>query len=167
MSPVAWAERPVEQARLLNPAFLATLIWAGASEYSGKGVGGVPFPLLFITVPVVLHGATRQALPKAISSPLSAWLADHPEALVGFPDRVITLAPFVKEAILFGSKGGLLGMSGARVIAVNKPKGISRYLRDDATSEVAACIGKARLMGRWLARSGDYRTVMALWGIAP
>ena len=37
----------------------------------------------------------------------------------------------------------------------------------DATDEVRACIKKAEFVGKWFALSGDYTTVMALWGVAP
>ncbi len=161
-----WSLRPVEEARLLNPAFLAVLIWACARGYSGEGRNGVPLPLLFVALPLVLHKATRQDLPSTVRAQLPGWLADHPEVQLRFAARAQALVPLVKEGILFGTSGELLALSAHRVLPAARPRTMAGFL-EEATDEVADCIKKAELVGRWFARSGNYSTVMALWGMAP
>jgi hypothetical protein len=166
MSPLPWSERPVEEARLLNPPFLALLIWSCARGYEDKSGRGVPFPLLFVAMPAALHKETRGRLPRAVSAQLPAWLAEHPHLLVRFAERAAALVPLVREGILFGANGGLLDVSPEGIAAAPRPRTMAAFMRD-ATAEVRECVKKAELVGKWFARSGDYSTVMALWGVAP
>lgn len=161
-----WSQRPVEEARLLNPAFLAVLVWACARGYGEEDGNGAPFPLLFVALPVVLHKTTRQCLPRTVRTSLAAWLADHPEAQIRFAERALALAPLVKEGILFGANGQLLQLSSSRLLAAPRPRAMTGFLKE-ASAEVADCVKKAEFVGKWLARSGDYSTVMALWGMTP
>ncbi len=119
-----------------------------------------------MALPVVLHKTTRQGLPRTVRTPLAAWLADHPEAQIRFAERALALAPSVKEGILFGTNGQLLQRSSSRLLAAPRPQAMTGFLKE-ATAEVADCVKKAEFIGKWLARSGDYSTVMALWGMTP
>jgi Family of unknown function (DUF6521) len=42
MSTPIWSDRSVEQARLLNPAFLAALLWSCSEGYSSVTERGIP-----------------------------------------------------------------------------------------------------------------------------
>lgn len=97
---------------------------------------------------------------------MTSWLAENPRALVGFPDRARALVPLVKEGILFASGNQMLTLNSARLVAGDRPRSMARFERE-ATDEVKACVEKAEFVGKWLASSGDYATVMALWGVAP
>lgn len=166
MSAHLWSERPIEQARLLNPAFLAALLWSCARGYGSVDDKGAPYPILFVAVPVVLHKATRESLPRSTRTSLAAWLGEHPQVHVRFAERAKALVPLIKEGLLFGSGGRLLVVSSPRVIAASRPNSVARLLRD-ASNEVTTCMRKAEFVGKWFASSGDYSTVMALWGVAP
>ena len=166
MSHAPWSERPAEEARLLNPAFLALLIWACARGYAAKRGAGIPFPLLFVMIPAVLHRETRESLPRAVSAQLPAWLDTHPHLLVRLAERATALVPLVREGVLFGAHGGLLEVFAEGISAGPRPRTMAAYLKD-ATDEVRDCVKKAELAGKWFARWGEYSTVMALWGVAP
>ncbi len=166
MITVAWNERSVEQARLLNPAFLGTLLWSGAKGYASVANENQPYLISFLVPPIVLHKSTRERLPRTIRTSLVAWLGDNASVHVGFGDRATALVPLVKEAILFASNTGMIQLQDARVVAARKPSGMAEMM-SGTSSEVNACIMRARFVGKWFARSGDYRTVMALWGVAP
>ena len=131
-----WASRSLEQARLLNPAFLGTLLWSCARGYASTRTSFV------------------------------AWLAENPRVHVGFAERATALVPLVKEAILFATNGGVLQLQETRVVAASRPRAMAKLERE-ASIEVNACIKKAEFVGKWFALSGDYTTVMALWGVAP
>ena len=161
-----WAERSLEQARLLNPAFLGTLLWSCARAYASTVNENQPYAVSFLLAPVVLHKSTRESLPTTTRTSLVAWLGDNARVLVGFPERARSLVPSIKEAILFACNGGLLQVQDARLVAGSRPRTMVQFERD-ATDEVRACIKKAEFVGKWFALSGDYTTVMALWGVAP
>ena len=63
MTTAPWNERPLEHARLLNPAFLGTLLWNCAKAYSSTANVNQPFAVSFLAVPVVLHKSTRESRP--------------------------------------------------------------------------------------------------------
>lgn len=166
MTIIPWSERPVEQARLLNPAFLAALIWSCTEGYYNANQQDIPYPLLFIAMPVVLHKPTRAILPRSIRTSLAAWLADNTQAHIYFTERATSLVPIVKEGVLFGINGQLFSLSSSQISAAPRPRSMARFLRE-SSDEVRDCMDKAKFVGRWFASSGDYITVMALWGVMP
>jgi len=166
MMETPWLERAPEEARLFNPAFLGATLWACARGYRSVHDGGLPYALAFVAMPVALHKGTREELPKITRTSLAAWLADNPRALVGFPVRAQALVPLVKEGILFGSSGQLLTFENDLLIPADRPRSMAGFERK-ATEEVKACIKKAEFVGKWFAHSGEYTTVMALWGVSP
>jgi len=166
MKRIPWAERSTEEARLLNPAFIGATITVCAAAYQTDEHAGLPYPLAFIAVPVVLHKPTREALPRSISTTMASWLTEYPRVHIGFADRARALVPLVKEAIIFASNGDLLAQADAQLVPSDRRPSMRRYERV-ATDDVKACLKKAEFVGRWFARSGDYATVMALWGVAP
>jgi Family of unknown function (DUF6521) len=161
-----WSDRPVEQARLLNPAFLAALIWSCAEGYNSINAQGIPYPLSFVAMPIVLHKSTRERLPRAISTSLATWLRENPQVHIRFAERATSLVPLIKEGVLFGVNGQLLNVSSSRIAAATRPISMTSFLRD-SSDEVRDCITKAKFVGRWFASSGDYVTIMSLWGVAP
>lgn len=166
MTTTPWAERPIEQARLLNPAFLGALLWSSAKGYASIENGSQPYALSFLAVPVVLHKKTREILPGTTRTSLGVWLNGNPQVLVGFSGRAMSLVPLVKEAILFAASGGLVQIRMSRVVAGPRPKTMARF-ELEASDEVKTCMKKAEFVGRWFALSGEYTTVMALWGVTP
>src|SRR5699024_3486690 len=106
-----WWERPREEAHLLNPAFGATIITAAARGYQDEKEEGLPFVLSFLILPIVLHKLTRDALPSSIRTSIPAWLQRNPEARVLFAERVVSLRPHTREAILFGANYGWIRLA--------------------------------------------------------
>jgi hypothetical protein len=58
-----WIQRPREEANLLNPVFCCTILASSIVSYMSVDVEGMPYPLALMILPVVLHKATREALP--------------------------------------------------------------------------------------------------------
>lgn len=166
MTTSIWSDRPVEEARLLNPAFLAALLWSCTNGYSSVEEQGMPYVLSFVAVPVILHKATRERLPRSVRTSLAAWLAENAQVHVRFAERATSLVPLVKEGILFGANGHLIEISSSRVVAAPRPSSMARFLRQ-SSDEVSTCMTKAKFVGKWFAASGSPTTVMALWGVAP
>lgn len=166
MTITPWSNRPIEQARLLNPAFLGALMWSCAEGYYSINQQGIPYPLLFVAMPVVLHKPTRASLPKSIRTSLAAWLGENTQVHVHFIERATSLVPVVKEGLLFSVNGQLLSLTSSQIMAAPRPRSMARFLRE-SSDEVRDCMEKAKFVGRWFASSGDYTTVMALWGVMP
>ena len=127
----------------------------------------MPFPLAFVAAPAVLHKPTREGLPRTSRTSLASWLEAYPSFRVGFADRARALAPYVREAILFGVIHRLMAISvDGEIIPSPRPRRLVSYLAE-ATEEVRDCIVKSAFVGKWFARAGSTTTIMALWGIKP
>ncbi|BDA67679.1 hypothetical protein CAL7716_018450 [Calothrix sp. PCC 7716] len=104
----SWQERPVEYANLFNPAFCSILLQNAIKGYQKEKKQGIPYPLLFLVLPLVLHISTRNALPKTTVTKLHIWLQKQPEVRVGFAERASYLVPYTKEALAFRMQTGII-----------------------------------------------------------
>ncbi len=103
-----WAGRPTELAYNFNPAFCGWLLREAVEGYASVRAVGMPLPLTFLILPVVLHRPTRELVPGAVSTKLHVWLQEHSEVRINFAERTKELAPFTREALLFlGAEGSL------------------------------------------------------------
>ena len=160
-------ERSIEEARLFNPGFLSLLVWSATRSYEAETGDSFPFELTFVALPIALHKRSRDLLPRSTRTSLTAWLEENPELRVGFADRARGLAPFVREAVLFGTIQGLVSIGeDGRLIAADRPRTLTQYLRS-SSDEVRDCEKRSGFLGKWLGTAGTPTTVMALLGVAP
>jgi hypothetical protein len=162
-----WSERPTEVANNFNPAFCGWLLREAAEGYCTAASAGLPFPLVFLILPVVLHRPTREALPRGIVTALHPWLREHPEVRVGLAERAGQLTTIAREAVLFLSAHSLITLTdeGALVPSGKMARGKAPILA--ASEEVKACVSKAKMVGAWFAVAGDAVTVFQMWGVRP
>jgi hypothetical protein len=155
-----------EEVALFNPAFLARILHAAASDYE-KAVGrGMPVALAFLAVPLMLHKPTREDLPTHASSQMQAWIREHPRHMARLDTRVVGMRPFVGVAVRFGVQHGVLTSADGRLGAGSvkrRPRGHAEL----ESAEVHTCLHVASLLGRWFARQPDTATLLALWGLQP
>lgn len=163
-----WAERAQEEANLLNPSFLSVLIERLAAGHRERVGRGLPWPLIYLGIPVVLHKPTRDALPGNVNTSMAAWTRQHPLQVGSLPPRAQSLRPLISEALLFGLTRREVTRDGATLVPPERrrrrPPGLE--LRDP-TDDFRDCVTKATFIGRWCADSGLPATVMALWGVRP
>jgi Family of unknown function (DUF6521) len=157
-----WVDRSVEEARLLNPAFLAALLTAAVADFERTAGEPMPWALAFIVPALSLHERTRESLPANIQAHFSSWLQSHPEVRIGFGRRAGPLAPLIREGLRLALRTGVLQVDGGRLRATTQPRP-----RNDQTEEVAACFRAARFVGRWFARRNDVPTIFGLLGVRP
>jgi len=163
-----WQKRAVEEANLFNPAFCAVLLAKTAEEFTKKTQEPFPFPLVFLVLPVVLHRATREALPGSTVSALLTWVQDHRGQLVNFSGRVQSLQAITREAILFGTQHETLAIANSGGLEAGARKQSPTDRRTGLfTDEARACVERAGFIGRWFAAAGTPATIYSAWGIAP
>lgn len=155
---IAWNRRPRLVAHFLNPALMAVLASTCAAEYERARQEPMPWVLLFVAAPLVLHGPSRRALPSSTRTHVSTWIARNPIIRSGFPGRTRGLAPYVREGVRYGVR------SGALVLADQSVQGRPLSLH---TGQVAELLSAARLVGRWFAKLDRPATAYALFGIYP
>jgi hypothetical protein len=160
-----WSERPIEIAHLFNPAFCGLLIKEGVSGFFEERAEGLPFPIAFLLLPIVLHKTTRDALPQRLSTRMHPWIQENQEARVGFPRRCSSMAGHTREAVLFALASDLVTLS--QDGKLNPSLRRSPTIRWPRDSESVGCIRKARFAGRWMGNAGEVATVFAMWGVRP
>jgi len=159
--------RSREEFHLLNPAFCGALSSRIAEGYASVAPRGMPFAMVFVAMPLLLHTATREALPRAISTSLAAWIESHPGLRIGFADRARVLVPFVRDGLLFAVLHGAVTFSDDGLLLPGRLPGSRTAFLDSATGNVGSCFKRSRFAGRWLAAAGSPETVMTLWGVRP
>lgn len=164
MSP-ALDTQPVEELALFNSAFLALLARRAAEEHENRS-GGRPLPtmLVYLALPLALHGPTRRQLPRNVRAQMGEWIRSHPDSSVGLGRRASALRPLVSNGLRFGLTQGVIESTGGALRAIGlrrRPSGMAR------SAEVDECIDKAGFLGRWFSEQSDPITVLALWGLRP
>lgn len=155
-----------ETLRLLNPAFLATVIGHAAAGYVEHRDQGLPFAIAFIIPPLVLHKDTRSVLPKMITSKLPDWAHKNSAELAFLPDHTHELQAAVRSAILVGTHFDIINFDdNARMRAGPQfnPKSAPKEMKQ--SDEVEEIMKKSHFIGRWLSVSGNQPTILSILGI--
>lgn len=163
-----WAQRAREEANLLNPSFLAVLIERLATGHRERVAAGLPWPLTYLGLPVVLHKPTRDALPPNVNTSMAAWTRAHPLLVGALPARARSLRPLVSEALVFGlTRREFVREDAVLLSPARRPRRPTGLTLRDPTEDFRDCATRAAFFGRWCADSGLPATVMALWGVRP
>lgn len=162
---VQWEKRSPEVANLLNPAFCAVILYATVAEYQKKAKSGMPFPLLYLLLPIVLHQGTRIRVNSKTN--MVVWLQRNPDALIGFPERARSLVAFTNEAIEYLMHQQIVNVDNGELTV---QKTVSKVKMDKLAAsdpEISDCIKKAAHVGRWFHNMRSEENIYAAWGVKP
>jgi hypothetical protein len=160
-----WEERPREIAALFNPAFCAVLLRETTRGYHREANQGMPYPLVLLVLPIVLHKATRENLPGTTRTRLHVWLQNNPAARINFASRVRQFIPYTREALIFGIQHRVLITDDDGAFIHGQRRLSTLNWAED--SEPEECRKQAGFVGRWFAQAGEATTIFAMWGIRP
>jgi hypothetical protein len=164
----AWSHRVIEEANLFNPAFCGALITQMSYDYAKKKDRGMPYSLAFLSLPIVLHRKTREALPHSTVTALLPWVQDNREQLVDFATRVRSLRDITREAVLFSAQSEFLTIDPEGLLRGGPRRKAATEKRTELfTAEARECVDRAGFLGRWFAAAGTTSTIFSAWGIAP
>ena len=167
MSPVGLSpHRSTEEATLLNPAFLATVIHRAVGGFQREAGRGMPYVLVFLVPPLVLVQTARVALPARRDSSLAAWIHEHPEIRLRFAENAAALVPVVRDGLLFGTSNSVLTIEEDRIGSIPLPRGAATQMGRN-TKDFQDVLNGANFVGRWYAYAGTPQTIMTLWGVRP
>jgi hypothetical protein len=160
---VPWFQRPIEVANLFNPAFCALLLHQAVGAHEEEAGRGMSYPVAFVVLPVVLHKATRELLPKTTATKLHGWLQTNEQVRVGFAERMQQMVQITREGLLFALQHEVLAVdnTGALVLGMRNLGKLSVA----KNSETALCVKKAAFVGRWFASVPNGIAFLALWGV--
>lgn len=162
-----WAERPLEERVLLNPAFCASLLWHFAAAGGEDGRRSLSLVESFLVLPTVLPRVTREALPRSTRTSLAVWLDENPSFQATLAGRAKALVPFSRDALIFGGTRQFIRLSQDLVHAELSWRRRANAATRQASAETQMCAKKAAFLGAWFAESGSASTVMALMGVRP
>lgn len=165
--PSDWTKRPVEEANLLNPAFVALLIRQAADNHTKYEGLSLPWVLAYLVVPVALFAPARTALPGNTNTPMAAWTERHPDLRLMVARHAPALTPVVREAMLIGMRHNMLSLIDGRIVAGTLRRRVRGTPWRDPTDDFQSCTQKAAMLGRWFSRAGSPATILALWGLRP
>lgn len=163
-----WTERPVEEANLFNPAFLCALSYEFIKAYEKEEAEGASLLLIIVALSVCLHTKSRERLPSTTISFFYGWLQQNEDLLVGFPERAKNLAPYIKQAIMFGIKMKKLKVGNGHCVVLAEGKAtFSKTFLAETNYETKNIVESCRLLGRWFAKSGTENSIAAAFGVKP
>lgn len=156
--------RTHEVAFLFNPAFCGRVIYATVKTYIEKTSQALPFPLVFLILPLVLHKETRNNINSRTQ--LLLWVHKYPHLLIDFPQRAKELVPITNEAVefLLQTETLCLTQSGELEILPTKRALSTKKFVDD---EISECIRKSEHVAKWFAAAGKTETIYIELGVRP
>lgn len=160
-----WKERPTIVANLLNPAFCGEIIRIAIKSYTDEHNQPMPFPLLFLILPLVLQKQTREKLPATTSKKIYEWLEENTVIKIHLSKKVKNLVPYTREAILFLIYHEAIKINdNGKLEYIKYRKKSINYIQDE---EIQNIYKKSQMIGKWFTRIGDTKTIYASIGIKP
>lgn len=153
---------PVSRA-MLNPALFTMIAAAAAEEYHRAAKERMPWALMFLVPPLVLHRDTRGALPRTTATHWPTWVGRNPVLLSGYPLRARALVEPTRAGLRFGLSKG--------VLIIDDEQRLTGHLRGKARpaglGDAAVVLRSSGFVGKWLTKLDSPATAFALLGVAP
>lgn len=159
---LVWNERPVEIANLFNPAFCALLLRQAATSYHKKSGKGLDYPVAFLILPLLLHGSSRELLPKTAGTNIHTWIQEHEEIKIGLDQRISNLYNYTRESVILALQHEILFIDELGALNPSKRR-LPRF--EENNSEATLCVKKATMIGKWFGSAGSTATLLSMWGI--
>lgn len=159
-----WRSRPNEISYLFNPAFCGRIIYHAIHEYKKEENKGLPFPLVYLILPLILNKKVRKNIDS--KTKMQVWIKRNQEVLVEFPERTKDLVEITNESLEFLLSTGIISINeDGRLDLSSNYKALSKTKFTD--EEIKECIVKSANLARWFARGGTVETIYIAWGVRP
>ncbi len=159
-----WNQRPKEVKYLFNPAFCGRVLYAMVAEYQKNTSRALPFPLVYLILPLVLPKQTRERISS--KTQLMNWVQANQALMYNYGKRANDLISITNEALELMLQTGVLRLTDMGEIERNpNMKSLSKIKFID--SEVSDCLNKAEHVARWFASAGKVETIYFCLGVRP
>jgi hypothetical protein len=160
----SWNDRSKETAYLLNPAFCGRLIYTAIRKYNLVSQQALPFPLVYLILPLVLHKSTREKISSRTK--LLVWIQQNPELLIGFAHRAKEMVKITNEAVEFLLQTKVIVIDDDAKLKINTTvKGLSKSRFVD--NEIKQCLIRSEYVAKWFANTGKVETIFIGLGVRP
>ncbi len=160
----SWEQRSTEVAYLLNPSFCGRIIYQSIKVYSEQSNRPMPFPLVYLILPLVLHKKTRERINSVTQ--MQVWIQRNPDVLIGFAERANSMVKVTNEGVEILLQSGVINLTDNAELEqckLKKSLNPSKYTND----EIKQCITKSSNVARWFAKAGTVETIYTSWGVRP
>lgn len=160
----SWEQRSTEVAYLLNPSFCGRIIYQSIKVYSEQSNRPMPFPLVYLILPLVLHKKTRERINSVTQ--MQVWIQRNPDVLIGFAERANSMVKVTNEGVEILLQSGVINLTDNAELEqckLKKSLSPSKYTSD----EIKQCITKSSNVARWFAKAGTVETIYTSWGVRP
>lgn len=160
-----WENRPITVANLLNPAFCGEIIRIMIKAYKSETEKALPFELTFLVLPLVLHKQSRDSLPSTTSKNFYEWLEENTMTKIHLVNKIKSLVPYTRESILFLIYHEAININNdGELDFIAYRKSSLSYINNE---EIQTIYKKAQMLGKWLGKVGNTKTIYAAIGIKP
>lgn len=162
-----WKERSVISANLLNPAFCGEILRRTIWSYNqNENLEKIPYSLLYLILPIVLHKETREKMPLRSNTYFHSWVDSNEHLFIDFAKRVKQLKLYTSESIMFLLKNESIAINDDGELEIIEPYR-KRNPRGDSVEEINMILKKAELLGKWFRLTGNPQTVYMFLKIKP
>lgn len=154
-----WRRSP-EASALFNPVLSSELILTACHWRNQEDGQGIPWPAVFLVLPLALHPETRSSMPRDARITLPKWVTRNGYLVADLEARTHSMAEATRRGIRHGLRVERLRLDGASVRSTAVPKTMSSQWPSELSSSSKA----ARMYGRWLA-GVETHEALALLGI--
>lgn len=162
-----WENRSVISANLLNPAFCGEVIRRTVWGYNSNNENErIPFSLLCLILPIVLHKDTREKMPLRSSTYFHSWVEANEYLFIDFANRAKQLQPYSKESIMFLLNHNSIRITDGGTIEIVEPYR-KKTPRGFAIDEVKNILIKAEFLGKWFRLTGNSQIIYMFLKIKP
>ncbi len=159
-----WSERTEEVRNLMNPAFCGRILFSAVAEYKRKTKHALPFPLVFLILPLVLPRRIREKVNS--KTKLINWTQKNQELIYNFDQIARDLVEITKEALEFMLQTGYLKITDSGEIDYNHvAEKISKTKYTDI--EVKNCLLTAESVARWFSSTNKVEMIYFCFGVRP
>lgn len=161
---LAWRDRPQEEAAHFNPAFCGELLARTINEFRKQRGHAMPLAYAFVVLPLVLHPLARTALPGRANTAFASWAGENADTLSTLPDRMLSLRPVTREALLFLAQLDAIKVTPDGVTVGNRPirLGTKPSVTTDEVDDMRRAAG---LLGRWFGNQPNSTAVLQTLGV--
>ena len=160
-----WEERNTIVANLFNPAFCGEIIRVAALSFNKETSKKFPFALSFLVLPILLHKETRDRLPKSTKTYFFVWVEKNDDLFFDFSKRTKSMVKYTKEAISFLLLYKKIEFNEDGEIDTTNRKW--KKIEKDEYEEYNDILKKAEMLGRWLGRTSDVKSLYSYFRITP
>lgn len=161
----SWIERNTIVANLFNPAFCGEIIRVTIKEYNKHTNTKFPYAYTFLILPIVLHKATRDRMPRSVRTYFFVWVEKNDDLFFDFAKRTKSMVKYTKEALSFLLTHNKIEIT--ENAELNSVEDRVKKIKKEDYQEYNEILKKAEMLGKWLSTTSDVKSIYSFLRITP